>query len=211
MDRLVRTAVPCRATLSDAGDLARLFAVAFHTDPIFNWMARNDGTRLPALQEFFHWILTERSISYGEVWMTDGAAAIWLPPGAAASPGGFFEQLKLLPLFMRVCGISRLLRGAALAGAMEKNHPHEPHYYLGFIAVAPECQGQGLGSALLSATLERIDAAGAPAYLENSNPRNTPLYERHGFVAGKNIAPKGAPPMMAMWRKAAYGSNSLSQ
>lgn len=200
MDRSVTTAVPRRATMSDAGDLARLFAIAFHIDPVFNWMARNDGTRLPALQEFFHWILAERSISYGEVWMTDGAAAIWLPPGAASSPGGLFEQLKLLPLFLRLCGISRVLRGVALADAMEKNHPRQPHYYLGFIAVAPEYQGQGLGSALLGATLERIGAA--PAYLENSNLRNTPLYERHGFVAGKNIAPKGAPPMTAMWREA---------
>ena len=49
-------------------------------------------------------------------------------------------------------------------------------------------------------TLERVDAAGAPAYLENSNPRNTPLYQRHGFVARKNIAPHGCPPMVAMWR-----------
>ncbi len=201
MDRLVRTAIPCRATMADAADLARLFAVAFNTDPVFNWMARNDGARLPALQEFFRWILAERSISHGEVWMTDGAAAIWLPPGAAASPGGFIEQLGLLPLFLRLCGISRLLRGAALDEAMEKSHPREPHYYLGFIAVAPEHQGQGLGSALLSATLQRIGRV--PAYLENSNPRNTPLYERHGFVSGKNIAPKEAPSMTAMWRRPA--------
>ncbi len=56
---------------------------------------------------------------------------------------------------------------------------------------------------MLAANLERADAAGMPAYLENSNPRNTPLYERHGFVAQKNIAPKGCPPLLAMWRKPA--------
>jgi ribosomal protein S18 acetylase RimI-like enzyme len=201
MSRLIRTAVPRRAAMNDIADLAGLFAVAFSTDPVFDWMARKGSGRTPALERFFHWLLAERSISYGEVWMTDGAAAIWLPPGAASSPGGFVEQLKLLPLFLRLCGVTRLMRGAALAETMEKNHPHAPHYYLCAIAVTPDFQGQGLGGALLDATLKRVDATGMPAYLENSNPRNTPLYERHGFVTRRNIAPKGCPPMLAMWRK----------
>jgi ribosomal protein S18 acetylase RimI-like enzyme len=93
-------------------------------------------------------------------------------------------------------------RGSAMGAAMEKNHPHERHFYLAFIAVAPRLQGLGLGSALLEANLKAIDAAGTPAYLENSNPRNTRLYERHGFTARRNIAPAGAPPMIAMWRPA---------
>ena len=87
-----------------------------------------------------------------------------------------------------------------MSEAMDKNHPHERHFYLSFIAVAPRFQGMGLGSALLESTLARIDEAGVPAYLENSNPKNTRLYERHGFVRRKNIAPPGAPPLLAMWR-----------
>jgi GNAT superfamily N-acetyltransferase len=83
---------------------------------------------------------------------------------------------------------------------MEKNHPHEAHFYLAFIAVAPRLQGLGLGGAILEATVKRADAAGMPAYLENSNPKNTRLYERSGFVAGKNIAPNGAPALVGMWR-----------
>jgi ribosomal protein S18 acetylase RimI-like enzyme len=87
-----------------------------------------------------------------------------------------------------------------MADAMEKHHPHARHYYLAFIAAAPRLQGMGLGSAILEATLKRADEAGLPAYLENSNPRNTALYERHGFVRQQNIAPRGAPPLIAMWR-----------
>jgi ribosomal protein S18 acetylase RimI-like enzyme len=59
-----------------------------------------------------------------------------------------------------------------------------------FLAVDPALQGMGLGSRILDATLKRIDEMGLPAYLENSNPRNTRLYERAGFVARKNIAPE---------------------
>src|SRR5207344_3035804 len=125
--------------------------------------------------------------------------AIWLPPDTPASPGGFFEQLKLIPMFIRMCGLARMSRGSAMADAMEKSHPHEPHYYLAFVAVAPRLQGMGLGGTILESTLKRIDAEGAAAYLENSNPKNTRLYERNGFVARKSISPPGAPPLIAMW------------
>ena len=67
-------------------------------------------------------------------------------------------------------------------------------------AVDPALQGMGLGSTIVDATLKRIDEMGLPAYLENSNPRNTPLYKRAGFLARKNIAPEGAPPLIPMWR-----------
>ena len=88
-----------------------------------------------------------------------------------------------------------------MADAMEKHHPHDDHYYLAFVAVAPRFQGMGLGSAVLEATLKRADETHMPAYLENSNPKNTRLYERAGFVTQKNISPNGAPPLMAMWRE----------
>jgi GNAT superfamily N-acetyltransferase len=68
--------------------------------------------------------------------------------------------------------------------------------------VAPQFQGTGLGSAIMEATLQRVDSSRLPAYLENSNPKNTRLYQRCGFAAQKNIAPKAAPPLVAMWRGA---------
>ncbi len=211
--RLAAASAPRRASSADAGELARLFSSAFVTDPVMDWIARRDAKRAEAVERFFFWLLTVRAIPFGEVWMGGGAATIWLPPGVAAIAGGVMEQLRLFPMFLRLCGLPRLLRGQAMADAMEKHHPSEPHFYLAFVAVAPRLQGMGLGSAILEATLARVDMAGVPAYLENSNPKNTPLYQRHGFVARGNIAPPAAPPLIAMWRpaKAAQGSSSLSQ
>jgi GNAT superfamily N-acetyltransferase len=201
-ERLAAAADPRRATLDDTATLSRLFAAAFVTDPIFDWIARAGAKRGAAMERFFFWLLRTRAIPFGEVWMSADAStcAAWLPPDAPASPGGFFEQMRLFPLFVRLCGVPRLARGSAMAEAMEKSHPHEAHFYLAFIAVAPRLQGLGLGGALLESNLKRIDALGAAAYLENSNPKNTRLYERHGFIARKNIAPPGAPPLVAMWR-----------
>ncbi|HEY4944172.1 MAG TPA: GNAT family N-acetyltransferase [Rhizomicrobium sp.] len=201
---LAAAANPRRATENDAAVLSRLFAAAFTADPIFDWIARPGPRRATALEQFFFWLLKVRAIPFGEVWMSAdaGVCAAWLPPGSDASPGGFVDQLRLMPMFLRLCGFPRLRRGSAMGDAMEKNHPHEEHFYLAFIAVAPRLQGLGLGGAMLEATLKRADEAHMPAYLENSNPKNTRLYERAGFVARKNIAPAGAPPLIAMWREA---------
>jgi ribosomal protein S18 acetylase RimI-like enzyme len=199
---LAQASVPHRAAEDDADRLSRLFAAAFVNDPVFDWVARPGPKRAAALERFFFWLLKARAIPFGEVWMSEGAAAAWLPPNAPASPGSLVEQMKLMPLFVRLCGFPRLMRGSAMADAMEKNHPAERHFYLAFIAVAPRLQGSGLGGALLQATLKRADTNGMPAYLENSNPKNARLYERHGFVAKHNIAPAGAPPLIAMWRPA---------
>ena len=195
---------PRRATMDDAGVLARLFAAAFTTDPVMDWIARPGAGRARALEQFFFWLMRVRAIPFGEVWMAPDASvcAAWLPPDAPASPGGFWEQMKLMPMFVRLCGFPRLSRGSAMGDAMEKNHPHDPHYYLAFIGVAPRLQGMGLGGAMLEATIKRIDEAKGAAYLENSNPKNTKLYERMGFVAKKSISPPGAPPLIAMWRPA---------
>lgn len=201
---LARASNPRRATPNDASSLARLFASAFLSDPVFAWIARTGPERAQGIERFFRWILEVRAIPYGEVWMADDGSvcAAWLPPDAPASPGGLIEQIKLFPMFLQLCGVSRMLRGQAMADAMENNHPHARHVYLAFIAVAPRHQGLGLGSTMMDANLARIDAERLPAYLENSNPKNTRLYERSGFVTQKNIAPKQAPPLIAMWREA---------
>jgi GNAT superfamily N-acetyltransferase len=175
--RLDAASNPRRAGPADIGALTQLFVAAFLNDPVFNWTARTGPKRAAALEQFFFWLLHERAIPAGEVWMSDDGAtcAAWLPPDTTTQPSGFFEQLRLLPIYVRFCGFARLKSGSAMAKAMEENHPHERHFYLPFMAVAPRLQGMGLGSAILETTLKRADSAGMPAYLENSNPRNTRL------------------------------------
>jgi ribosomal protein S18 acetylase RimI-like enzyme len=170
--RLQAAANPRRAGPGDTGTLSRLFAAAFLNDPVFDWIARPGPKRAGGLERFFSWLLKTRAIPSGEVWMSADAmaAAAWLPPGTQAISGGPIEQIRLLPLFVRLCGLPRMGRGAAMADAMERNHPHDDHFYLAFVAAAPRFQGMGLGSAILEATLSRADETHMPAYLENSNP-----------------------------------------
>lgn len=75
------------------------------------------------------------------------------------------------------------------------------------IAVAPERQGEGLGSALVRSVLDRCDQEGVPAYLEASNERSRALYERLGFGhTGKPLDLPEGPRMWPMWREPRAGS-----
>lgn len=101
------------------------------------------------------------------------------------------------------------LRKEAIIGAvieeMGRFHPEEPHWYLPFIGVEPAQQGNGLGAKLLQASLKTCDGAQQPAYLESTNPRNRPLYERHGFEAIGEIRVGDCPPIVPMLRRPGSG------
>jgi ribosomal protein S18 acetylase RimI-like enzyme len=83
---------------------------------------------------------------------------------------------------------------------MARYHPEEPHWYLPFIGVDLASQGRGLGAALLRLPLAECDRAHLPAYLESTNPRNQPLYERHGFREVGKISAGDCPPVVPMLR-----------
>lgn len=200
--RLELASNPRRATLADIVPLTRLFTEAFMDDPVFDYMVRSGERRTAALNAFFSAMFSARDIPHNEVWMSDdGSACIsWLPSDASRGATGL-QIIKWLPWCYRVFGFRRLSRGLAMQEAMEKHHPNEPHFYLAFVAVDPAFHGAGLGSRILRATLDKIDSAGLPAYVENSRERNTPFYRRAGFIERGNISPDGAPPLLAMWRE----------
>ena len=62
-----------------------------------------------------------------------------------------------------------------------KHDPRERHWHLGPIGIHPDLQGQGVGSALLSAFLKTVDQQRSPAYVETDVDRNMVLYETFGF------------------------------
>ncbi|MNG05071.1 Mycothiol acetyltransferase [compost metagenome] len=58
--------------------------------------------------------------------------------------------------------------------------------------MAPDRQGRGIGSSLLSQTLAQLRQQGCPRVtLETGEPRNLALYRRHGFVQSGQLALAG--------------------
>ena len=194
---------PRRATMDDLETATSIFSAAFSDDPVTSWIVRDDGRRDEGFRRLFHMEMKHLYIEPGWTFLGDGCASAWTPPGHKSATMSFWTELSVRWTIFQATGLSRFRRAAETERAMGAAHPKEPHAYLALLGVDPAYQGQGLGSAILAASLEQVDALGAPAYLENSNPRNTPLYLRHGFKPGDEIrATPDAPPMLALWRDA---------
>jgi ribosomal protein S18 acetylase RimI-like enzyme len=188
-----------RADPAAVDRLALVLARAFYEDPVFGWLIPSERRRHAGLRRFFEIELRTLGFSRGSTWTTVdlAGAAIALPPGRWRFPTA--ALLRHGAGFARVFGID-LARAALYLQVIERRHLREPHHYLAYIGVAPEFQGQGLGSRLLGPTLERCDAERVPAYLEASTERNARLYERHGFVVSSELVFRGSPPLRLMVR-----------
>jgi len=88
---------------------------------------------------------------------------------------------------------------------MREGRPHEPYWYLPFIGVDPYRQNEGLGSILMRHAHVLFDREGTLAYLESTNPRNIPFYQRHGYRLLGTIQIGIGPPISPMLREPQKG------
>jgi ribosomal protein S18 acetylase RimI-like enzyme len=188
-----------RAANTDVDSVADVLAQAFFADPVFRWCLPDDARRTEILQPFFS-LVTSALLPYEDVHLTpSGGVVLWVPPGQPPVPEDEAPRFEE--------GLAELMgadgeRTFAIVELLETNHPAEPSHYLWFLAVRPEAQGLGVGSALLSSTLAECDRNGTPAYLEATSSDNRRLYERHGFVVTNEISVADSPPIWPMWRAA---------
>jgi GNAT superfamily N-acetyltransferase len=191
-----------KATTADVPALSQSMARAFYDDPVVgHWCLADEAKRMARLERIFALWLHQVYMPHGECYTDEQlrGGAFWLPPGTWKL--GAFAQLRLIARTARITGgaTPRIVRALT---ALEAKHPHDPHYYLQFLGVEPQAQNQGRGSALLRPVLDRCDNDRVPAYLESSNERNVPLYERHGFAIVEEIhLPGGGPTLWRMWRQ----------
>lgn len=187
----IRTAAP-----ADREAMIDTLLLSFSADPCVRYV-------FPKPREFMAgWpglvmAMGGRGLDHGAAFLTEdgAAAALWLPPGVEPDLEAMLGVLADVPEE----------RGAVLAQVGEQirsHHPDGPHWYLAAVGVDPARQGEGLGSAMVKEGLRLCDAQGLPAYLESSNPRNIPLYERHGFEVIGVIQPGDYPPLYPMLRPA---------
>ncbi|MFH9587335.1 GNAT family N-acetyltransferase [Streptomyces luteogriseus] len=188
--------------------IVRLLDEAFQDDPVSGWVfpgAEDRRAKHPGLMAAF----TDIVLAAGRIdVMEDGSAcALWLsvpadeghgdhgdPDGDAEDEGPAQVREAVDPDNERIEAIGRLTAAVHPTG--------RAHEYLWMIGVAPGRQGEGLGTALIEAVLDRCDREGLPAYLEASNARSRKLYERLGFEpAGPALDLPDGPAMWPMWRE----------
>ncbi len=192
------------ARRDEAAVLGEVLADAFAEDPVFAWLI---PPRLPGRDNRMRAFFTSMSRGYlrqgkpcflGE---DATAAALWAAPGAWTMP---LSQILLEAAPNALALRGRLLRALRTQLHIERLHAGQPrpHWYLGYLGTRRDRQGQGLGTQMLREVLTRLDTDGVPAYLESSNERNLPLYERNGFrVVGELQALGHGPTIWRMWRE----------
>jgi GNAT superfamily N-acetyltransferase len=158
-----------------------VITLAFSTDPMARWAFPHPQTYLAIMPEAIK-AFGGNGFAHGTVHLADGggAAAMWLPPGVQPDS----DRLEALT--------------AQHAPPEQQADMTQVFEQMG---MDPTSQGRGYGSALLRHALELVDRTGAPAYLESSNPRNVPLYERHGFEVIGSIQAGSSPTVVPMLRR----------
>jgi ribosomal protein S18 acetylase RimI-like enzyme len=171
-----------KLSLQDMDAACEVIGLAFADNPNTLAVVRGDrlkaarmmrvGARVAKLgRRFSHVLLAEDG---GRVVGVLNAAQ-W--PNCQLSTGA---KLRVAPTMIRAAGRG-LTRSVKHMAVWAKYDPQEQHWHLGPIGVHPETQGRGIGRALLSAFLQRVDEQQLPAYLETDVDRNVALYETFGF------------------------------
>jgi GNAT superfamily N-acetyltransferase len=174
-----------------AGALSQLIADAFFDLAVSKWLIPDEAARRQLYPGYFG-LYVEHALADGIVLTTpdQAAVALWLPvekdkPGV---PDGYDRRLA------EATG-PWVDRFRVFDQELDRRHPAGfTHHHLAILAVRPDRQGQGLGSALLRAHHAALDRDGIPGYLEASNMRSGRLYLAHGYQAlgGPIFLPGGA-------------------
>lgn len=191
-----------KATAADLPRVSAMLARAFDDDAFANWVCARDARRARRIYDSMAFAAERLTFPHGHVYTTDDhtGAALWTPPGKWKM--GPVSQLTSLPALARCTTWRRIPQVMAGLNAVEKKHPHAPHYYLIALGVEPELQGRSIGTQLMAPVLATCDRDGLGAYLETSLERNVPLFERNGFrVREELVIPKGGPRTWLMWRE----------
>ncbi len=190
---------------SDRELVVRLLDEAFQDDPVSGWVFPGEEYRRRTHHRLMA-AFTDAVLADGRIDLTeDGAAcALWLSvPAGGQSGEGPGDGGDDVPVLVREAVDPANERVELIARLTDGIHPADrPHEYLWMIGVAPDRQGEGLGTALIESVLDRCDREGLPAYLEASSDRSRGLYERLGFeFTGRALDLPDGPRMWPMWRE----------
>jgi GNAT superfamily N-acetyltransferase len=162
-----------------AGVLSQVIADAFFDLTVSRWLIPYPAARRRIFPGYFR-LYVKHALADGLVCTTPAqdAVALWLPAGdePGTPPEDYDERLAAVtgPWIDRFRLFDQTLEGRHPTGYA--------HHHLAILAVRPDRQGHGTGSALLRAHHAALDRDSIPAYLEASDLRTRRLYLAHGYA-----------------------------
>ncbi|MEI5101600.1 GNAT family N-acetyltransferase [Streptomyces sp. PmtG] len=193
-----------RATERDRMDVVRLMDETFRRDPVSSWVFPEEERRRrrhgALMEAFLDLAFAEGYVDIAE----DGSAvALWWSVPADHEANEDAAVAADGPARLREAVDPDNERVEVIGQLTTEIHPTDrAHQYLHMIAVRPDRQGRGIGTALVTSVLERCDREGRHAYLEASSARSRELYLRLGFIdLGQALDLPDGPTMWPMWRE----------
>lgn len=198
---------PVRLAKTQIREAGEVLSRAFRDDPVVQYIFRGASNTARALDWFFTVTARCGRMRGDQVYTTAGrvdGVAIWLSPGEY--PLGLLRMVRagmiLAPVKLGPAALARFMRVMDPLEHLHKRDAPPQHWYLQFLGVDPPLQGQGIGGALMQPVLARADAEALSCYLETTNGRTVPLYERYGFeIVAEGDLPKGGPRFWTMKRE----------
>lgn len=193
---MITPIIKTAATASDEASIIDVLVRANWADPAARWVWPDSQRFLMYFPSFVR-AFGGKAFAHGSAYYIDGyiGAALWLPPDVHP------DENALIALLQRTVSDQIQKDVFAVFEQMGRYHPNEPHWYLPLMGVDPSQQSKGFGSALLQHILLQFDRNNKLAYLESSNPRNIPLYKRHGFELLGTIQTGTSPSISPMLRR----------
>ena len=193
---MITPIIKTAATASDEASIIDVLVRANWADPAARWVWPDSQRFLMYFPSFVR-AFGGKAFAHGRAYYIDGyiGAALWLPPDVHP------DENTLIALLQRTVSDQIQKDVFAVFEQMGRYHPSEPHWYLPLMGVDPSQQSKGFGSALLQHILIQFDRDNKLAYLESSNPRNIPLYKRHGFELLGTIQTGTSPSISPMLRR----------
>ena len=146
-----------RLDARQADAAAATLGEAFFDDPVLLIVAPDEATR----RRWGSWFMSlplQYGLRWGEVWGTEdvSAVAVWVPPGSGEMGLGRMLRVGVarMPFRLGMGGSRRFMQALSATEPFHKA-VHGPHWYLVAVGTRSECQGQGLGSALVEVGTSR--------------------------------------------------------
>lgn len=193
-----RKADVVRLDRSDYARVGRVLGAAFRDDPLWSVIVPDLDTRVRMFKGLARTIDAARGMVDGTPGLE--GAALWLGPGREIGLGAVIRSGFAPASWVLRLPSGHLKHMLALQRQVETRHEKlilRPHWQLMVLGVAPEHHGQGYGTALVEAGLERADRDRRPVYVDTSAEANVGFYERFGFEVVDELTI--AHPQVPFW------------
>ncbi|MDB0601356.1 GNAT family N-acetyltransferase [Tenacibaculum maritimum] len=141
---------------------------------------KNQIKRINSLMKFFFY----NAFYNGDVFLSNDEKACIMMLTSNKKSKSFFVKLQFIfwnfNLFFNVLGVKNVKNVLQREKAINKNHPKEPFLHLYYVGVFRDQQGKGIGTKLINEAINHYNNYRI-VYLETSDKRNIPLYQKLGF------------------------------